>query len=112
MDGTRAIVHNIIVKIPGTGQGKAVAIAAHYDTVPTTPGASDDSAPVAAMIETARALLAGEPLKNDVILIFTGEEEVAQTGVKAFLEQHPWTGEIGLVLNFEADRQVRAVNNV
>ena len=86
----------------GTGPGKAVALAAHYDTMPMTPGASDDTAPVAAILETARAVLSGPPLKNDLILIFTDEEEYAQSGSWAFVEQHPWAGDIGLVLNFEA----------
>ena len=44
---------------------------AHYDTFPTTVGANDNSAAVAAILETGRAILAGPPLRNDVILLFT-----------------------------------------
>src|SRR5215475_9526720 len=51
-----ATVRNIAARLPGTaGGGKALLIASHYDTVPTAPGASDDGACVAAMLESIRA---------------------------------------------------------
>ena len=55
----------------------AVALVAHFDSDPTTPGANDDAAGVAAILETARVLLSGPPLRNDVILLFTDGEEPA-----------------------------------
>ena len=68
---------NIIARIPGTTGERAVALIGHYDTVPTTPGANDNTAAVAAIIETARALVTGPPLQNDILLIFTDAEEPA-----------------------------------
>ena len=65
---------------------KPLALAGHYDTVPTTPGAGDDTSALATMLETARALVAAPILRNDVILIFTDEEEYGQSGAKAFTE--------------------------
>ena len=38
-----AKVRNILVRLRGTGQGKAVLLVSHYDSVPTGPGAGDDS---------------------------------------------------------------------
>ncbi len=67
----------------------------------TTLGASDDGSGVATLLETARALQAGPPIKNDVIFLFTDGEEVGLLGAQAFVEQHPWAKEVGLVLNFD-----------
>lgn len=95
-------VQNIVARVRGTARGKALMLAAHYDSVPTGPGASDDGAGVAALLETLRALKAGPPLKNDVIFLFTDAEELGLLGAHAFADEHPWMREVGLVLNFEA----------
>jgi Peptidase family M28 len=95
-------VHNIVARLQGTEQTKALLLVAHYDSVPTGPGASDDGAAVAAMLETLRALKASAPLRNDVICLFTDGEEVGLLGATAFVDEHPWAQEVGLVLNFEA----------
>lgn len=98
-----ATVRNIAAKLAGTGGGgKALLIASHYDTVPTAPGASDDGACVAAMLESIRALKAGAPLKNDIIFLFTDAEEIGLLGAKAFVDEHPWAKDVSVVLNFEA----------
>lgn len=98
-----ATVRNIAARLAGTnGSGKAVLIVGHYDTVPTAMGASDDGASVAAMLETIRALKSGSPLKNDIIFLFTDAEEIGLLGAKAFVDEHPWAKDVGLVLNFEA----------
>lgn len=75
----------------------------HCDTVPASPGANDDAAAVAAVLETARALLAGHRLRNDVILLFTdGEEPAPRYGSAAFVAEHPWAADIEFVINLEA----------
>jgi hypothetical protein len=95
-------VQNVVGRIKGTGGEKAILLMAHYDSVPTGPGASDDGAAVAALLETARALKAGPPLRNDVIFLLTDGEEVGLLGSRAFLAEHPWAKDIGVVFNFEA----------
>lgn len=98
-----AAVNNIVARLSGTGGGgKALLLSAHYDTVPVSPGASDDGAAVAMLLETLRALKAGAPLRNDIIFLFTDAEEVGLLGAKAFADGHPWAKDVGLVLNFEA----------
>ena len=93
---------NILARIPGTAPTKAVALMGHYDTIPATAGANDDASAVAIMLETARAVLAGTPLRNDVILLFTdGEEPAPRYGSSAFVGDHPWLNDIGLVINLE-----------
>jgi len=95
-------IHNIIVRLPGDNSTKALALVGHYDSVPTGPGANDDAAAVAAMLETIRALKCGTPLKNDVIFLFTDGEEAGLLGASAFVREHPWRNSVKLVLNFEA----------
>ena len=103
--GDRGLVPvvNVIARIPGTADTGAVAFMAHYDTVPATVGANDNTTAVATLLETGRALVAGNPLQNDVLLLFTdGEEPAPQFGSTAFVEQHRAFGDIGLVVNLEA----------
>lgn len=97
---------NVMARVPGLHRTRqpprAVALVCHYDSVPTGPGASDDGAGVAALLETARALMAGPALRNDVMLLFTDGEEVGLDGARAFALGCPWMKDIGVVLNFEA----------
>src|SRR5690606_30826375 len=63
-------LHNIAVRVPGTGSGRALVLASHYDSVPVSFGAGDDGAAVASMLhllaEAARA-----NFSNDLIFLFT-----------------------------------------
>ncbi|HEX8150917.1 MAG TPA: M20/M25/M40 family metallo-hydrolase [Pyrinomonadaceae bacterium] len=95
-------VQNVLARVGGTENSKAILLAAHYDSVSTGPGAGDDGSGVAVVLETLRALRAGPPLKNDVIALFTDGEEVGLLGAQAFVNEHPWAEDAGLVLNFEA----------
>lgn len=97
-----ATVNNIVAVLKGAANERAVLIVAHYDTVPNSPGASDDGYGVAALLETLRALRAVPPLKNDVVALFTDGEEAGLLGAKAFVDERPYAGEVGVVLNFEA----------
>jgi len=97
-----AVVHNVVARLKGTTANKALLLAGHYDTVSNALGASDDGSAVATMLETLRALKAGSPLTNDVIFLFTDGEELGLLGAKAFVNEHPWAKDVGLVLNFEA----------
>src|SRR2546423_7577229 len=95
-------VNNIVAQLPGSDDGKAVMLVAHYDTVPMAKGASDDGAGVAALLETARALRAGPTPKSRILFLFTDGEEAGLLGAKAFMEAHPWAKEVKLLFNFEA----------
>jgi hypothetical protein len=95
-------VKNIITRIPGTDSTKAILLDGHYDTREMTPGASDCGSCVATVLETARAIMAGAPLQNDVILLLTDNEEYGGgLGAAAFVDSHPLADEVGMVLNFE-----------
>ncbi len=97
-----ATVKNIVARRKGTEGGPAVLVMAHYDTRSMTPGAGDDGAGVAALLETARALTAGERSRRDVVFLITDGEELGLLGAKAFLDEHPAAKEAALVLNFDA----------
>ncbi|GAB4568002.1 MAG: hypothetical protein Tsb0020_21000 [Haliangiales bacterium] len=96
-----ATLHNVIARLPGTEGTHAVLIMGHYDSIPTGPGASDNGAAVAAMLETMRALRATEPLRNEVVFLFTDGEEAGGLGAEAFRERS-WSERFAVVLNFEA----------
>jgi hypothetical protein len=95
---------NLLARLRGAGPAgrPALLLMAHYDTVPSSPGASDDGAGVVTLLETLRALRAGPPLQRDVIVLFTDGEERGLIGARAFLADHPWAPEVGLALNFDA----------
>ncbi|CAN5809765.1 M20/M25/M40 family metallo-hydrolase [soil metagenome] len=97
-----ANIYNIIARKKGTNNSKSVVLMAHYDSEFSTPGASDDGAGVAAMLETGSALKALGPLKNDLILLFTDGEEIGLMGARAFVKDSSLIKGIGLVINFEA----------
>ena len=105
---TKAIgrVHNIVARLPGSSKGeksagKALLLMAHYDTAPNSPGAADNGASVAAILETLRAVRHGPPLANDLIVLLTDGEETGLLGAHLFAYQHPWRNQIGMLLNFE-----------
>ena len=95
---------NIVARIPGTDNSKALLLLSHYDSNPHSSfGASDAGSGVVTILEGIRAFLAkGKPHKNDVIILFTDAEELGLNGADIFVNQHPWAKDVGLVLNFEA----------
>jgi hypothetical protein len=97
-----ARVTNVLARIRGAAPRPALALVAHHDTVPHSPGASDDAAGVATLLETARALRAGPALRHDVILLFTDGEELGLLGARAFVREHAWSRDVATALNFDA----------
>jgi hypothetical protein len=95
-------VQNIAARARGTGGGKPILLMAHYDSRSMTPGASDDGYGVVTLLETARAMKSWPSGPSDVIFLFTDAEELGLLGARAFIEEHPWAQDVGVVLNFEA----------
>jgi|TARA_Y100000310_G_scaffold345612_1_gene467311 hypothetical protein len=96
-----AWVENVLARIPGRESGSAVLLMAHYDSVPMAPGAGDDGAGVAALLETARTVAAEAPYRNPIMFVFTDAEEMGLLGAEAFFKEHPWAKEAGVALNIE-----------
>jgi hypothetical protein len=95
-------VENVLARLPGERDGLAVMLTAHYDSVPASPGAADDMAGVATVLEIARTLAAGPPPGNPVIFLLTDGEEPGLLGAEAFTAAHPWADSVGVVVNLEA----------
>jgi hypothetical protein len=96
-------VENIVARLKGTsGAADALALVSHYDSVPAGPGAGDDGAGVAALLETLRALRAGPPVRNDILFVITDGEEDGLLGASAFVAENPAAKDVRVVLNFEA----------
>ena len=94
-------VDDVVATLPGRRSTGRVVLAAHYDSVPGGPGASDDAAQVAGIVETARALAADRAHRNDVTLVLTDGEEEGLLGAEAYARAHPSRG-ADVVLNWEA----------
>jgi hypothetical protein len=85
------------------GEGKAIVLLAHYDSVPAGPGAADDGSGVATVLETVRALLAkGGPTLHPVIAVLTDGEEYGLLGAASFLDDPAFRKSVGIVVNVEA----------
>jgi hypothetical protein len=99
-----ANTHNIIAKVKGSDNTKALMLLTHYDSNPhSSLGASDAGSGVVTILEALRAFLkANDQPKNDIIILITDAEELGLLGASAFVNNHPWAKEVGLVLNFEA----------
>ena len=94
---------NLVGVLPGRNPAlPAVALMAHYDTVPDSAGAADDSAGVAAVLETVRAIRARGPAERTLVVLLTDAEEIGLDGARVFWGGHPLRDRIGAVINLEA----------
>lgn len=94
---------NIVAVLPGKDRTlPAVALMAHYDSVWGSPGAADDFAGVASVLETTRALAARGAPARDLVVILTDGEELGLVGARDFFAHNPLAGRIGAVINLEA----------
>ena len=68
-------VSNLIAELPGSGrEDQIVVVGAHYDTVPTTPGADDNASAVAVLLEVARLMRTWQPERTIRFVAFACEE--------------------------------------
>jgi hypothetical protein len=91
---------NIVFSI-GPNSGPAVLAAAHYDSVPAAPGASDDGLGLSVWLEVAR-ITARERLERRVIFLFSDGEEPALLGAYAFATGDALMGDVESLVNIEA----------
>ncbi|WP_067712356.1 M20/M25/M40 family metallo-hydrolase [Nocardia yamanashiensis] len=95
-------IENIVGTVRGTAPTGTVYLVAHYDSVPSAPGANDDGAGVAAILEAVRALRSGETaLRNDLVVLLTDGEEPGLFGAEAFAAAGGYDRN-GVIINHEA----------
>lgn len=97
-----ATVRNVVARIPGSSSTGAIALIAHYDGAPLSPGGGDNGVGVAVLLETARTLTATPPLRNDVLVVFTDADELGLLGTRTFLERHPAASDVALAVSLDA----------
>ena len=96
---------NIMARIKGSDNSKALLLLSHYDSAPHSKsiGASDDATGIATILEGVRAFLHNNSShKNDIILLFSDAEELGLNGAALFVTKDSWAKEVGLAINFEA----------
>ena len=96
-------VENVVGVLPGRDRNApALALMAHYDSVPASTGASDDAAGVASALEVVRAIKARGVPARDVVVLITDGEEAGLLGANAFFRDDPLAKRIGFLINMEA----------
>ncbi len=95
---------NLVATLPGRDPAKpALLLMAHHDSVWGSPGASDDTAGVAAILETVRAIRArGQPPERTLMVLFTDAEELGLDGAKWFFANKSLSETVGVIVNLEA----------
>jgi hypothetical protein len=99
--GDCATVKNVVARLDGRTSSPAVLLAAHYDSVPAGPGAFDDGAGAATVLEVARAYKSLPTPKNSVIFLIDDGEEAGLLGARVFVEHHPWAKDVRAVVNVD-----------
>ncbi|XP_061401284.1 endoplasmic reticulum metallopeptidase 1 [Musca vetustissima] len=98
-------IQNFVIKIGPKGYNGTsyLLVNCHYDSVPSGPGAGDDGAMVAIMLETIRVLSkADKPLRNPVVFLFNGAEENPLQASHAFITQHKWAKYCKALINLDS----------
>jgi hypothetical protein len=90
-----APVHNVVAVLPGTDPTGCILLVVHHGNQPLTPGAGDNGAAAAALLETARALAEGPRPRIDVVLVLNDAEENLLFGAEAFVNEHPLAADGG-----------------
>jgi len=101
--GTCGSPVNIVATLGQRSSGEdSVLLAAHYDSVPAGPGASDDGASVASMLEIARILAARPAPRHPIVLLVTDGEEAGLLGAWLFVREHPLAKRVKAAVNLDA----------
>jgi len=95
-----SMISNVIAR-RGGASGDTLLLAAHYDSVPAGPGASDDGLGVATMLEVARAIR-DQHLRNPITFLISDAEEAGLIGAEAFVADPNVAGSVAAVVNVEA----------
>jgi hypothetical protein len=97
-------VRNVLARTKEPGAQGMTLLVSHYDSVAAGPGAGDDGSGTAIGLEIARALSAAPPppTARAVGFLFDDGEESGLYGAQAFVDQHPWMGDVRSVVNLEA----------
>lgn len=86
-DGLAGLTSENLIAVCNRGGDPVLCVTAHYDNVEGSPGARDNGAAVAVLLELARLLGPEQPdRKAEIRLIFLGSEENGYHGSRAYVE--------------------------
>ena len=100
--GDCGTVQNVLARLEGKEPGPAVLLAAHYDSVPAGPGAFDDGAGAATVLEIARTFKSLPQPRHSIIFLIDDGEEAGLLGARVFVNQHPWAKDVRAVVNIDS----------
>lgn len=96
-------IQNIVVRLDGSESKNALMLNCHFDSVPGSPGAADDGANCAIMLELLSILSTRETRnRHAIVFVFNGAEETGLRASHGFITQHKWAKDIKAFINLEA----------
>ena len=101
--GDCGTVQNVLARLEGSEPaGPTVLLAAHYDSVPAGPGAFDDGAGAATVLEIARICKSLPQPRHSIVFLIDDGEEAGLLGARVFVNQHPWAKDVRAVVNVDS----------
>lgn len=95
-------IQNIVVRLQGETD-HAVMLNCHFDSVPGSPGASDDIVMCCVMMELLRVVTrTSEKQQHSIIFLFNGSEEEDLQAAHGFITQHRWAKDVNAYINLES----------
>lgn len=91
---------NIVARKQGEDSDDALVVISHFDTIRTSPGADDNTASIAALLELAR-VLASHRFRRTIVLAAVDMEELGFFGAKALVAELKRVHRILGCINFE-----------
>jgi Peptidase family M28 len=95
-------LQNVVVKLQGE-TNNALLMNSHFDSVPGSPGGSDDAVMICVMLEILRVLSReSKRQKHSIVFLFNGAEEVGLQAAHGFITQHRFKDDIRALINLES----------
>ena len=89
-----ARVKNIVVRLSNRqlpeSTNDAFMLSTHFDSMPSSSGASDAGSGVVVLLETMRAISRTQAFPSSIIFMFNGAEELGLQAAHGFIAHHRW----------------------